>query len=196
MKRLIDIILSLLLLILLAPVWLALAIIIKLDSRGPVIYRALRVGYRGRLFTMYKFRTMVAGADRCGQPLTRFHDSRVTRAGALLRRSRLDELPQLFNVFRGDMSFVGPRPEDPVFVELYSDAQRRVLSLRPGITGPSQLLFSNESELLNQADYEKRYVEEIMPRKLSVDIDYVDNHNLAGDLRLLLKTLSLPFSRR
>lgn len=195
MKRLFDIAVALALSLPALPFCLIIAVLIKLDSRGPVIFAARRVGLGGRLFTMYKFRTMVAGAGPADQPLTRLADERVTRLGARLRAMRVDELPQLFNVLKGDMSLVGPRPEDPAFVDRYSDEQRRVLTVRPGITGPSQLHFCNESLLLDDDDYEHRYIEEIMPRKLSMDIEYVDNHGLGGDLLLLVKTLALTWRR-
>ncbi|MHB0914104.1 MAG: sugar transferase [Thermoleophilia bacterium] len=195
MKRLLDIAAALALAPFALPLGLVIAVLIKLDSRGPVIFPARRVGLDGRMFTMYKFRTMVAAAGTADQPLTRLADERVTRIGARLRALRADELPQLFNVLKGDMSLVGPRPEDPAFVSHYSDEERRVLTVRPGITGPSQLCFRNESLLLDGDDYEQRYIEEIMPLKLSLDLEYVENHSLGGDLLLLTRTLALPWSR-
>lgn len=195
MKRLLDIATALALAPFALPLGLVIAVLIKLDSRGPVIFPARRVGLDGRMFTMYKFRTMVAAAGTADQPLTRLADERVTRIGARLRALRADELPQLFNVLKGDMSLVGPRPEDPAFVSHYSDEERRVLTVRPGITGPSQLCFRNESLLLDGDDYEQRYIEEIMPLKLSLDLEYVENHSLGGDLLLLARTLALPWSR-
>lgn len=195
MKRLLDIAAALALAPFALPLGLVIAVLIKLDSRGPVIFPARRVGLDGRMFTMYKFRTMVAAAGTADQPLTRLADERVTRIGARLRALRADELPQLFNVLKGDMSLVGPRPEDPAFVGHYSDEERRVLTVRPGITGPSQLCFRNESLLLDGDDYEQRYIEEIMPLKLSLDLEYVENHSLGGDLLLLTRTLALPWSR-
>jgi lipopolysaccharide/colanic/teichoic acid biosynthesis glycosyltransferase len=195
MKRVVDIILSIVLLILLMPLSILVAIIVKLDSRGPVFYLAQRTGRNGRGFTMYKFRTMILNADVNRLPLTSKDDIRMTRAGSALRATRLDEFPQLFNVLIGDMSFVGPRPEDPHYVERYSSDQRKVLLIRPGITGPSQLRFRDEETLLDVEDPEHKYLEEIMPQKLSLDMDYVESHTLSGDMAILLKTLMLPFSR-
>jgi lipopolysaccharide/colanic/teichoic acid biosynthesis glycosyltransferase len=195
MKRVVDIVVSIILLILLMPLSILVAIIIKLDSRGPVFYLAQRTGKNGHSFSMYKFRTMILNADINRLPLTSKDDIRVTRAGSALRATRLDELPQLFNVLKGDMSFVGPRPEDPYYVERYSSDQRKVLSIRPGITGPSQLRFRDEESLLDVEDPEHTYLEEIMPQKLSLDMDYVESHTLSGDMALLLKTLMLPFTR-
>ncbi|RJQ45359.1 MAG: sugar transferase [Gaiellales bacterium] len=193
MKRIIDIAVGLPLLLVSAPVMLLSAIAVKLTSKGPAFYRARRVGLGGREFDMLKLRTMVAGADDMGPPLTRDNDQRVTRIGAFIRRARLDELPQLINVLKGDMSLVGPRPEDPAYVSLYSEQQKRVLDVRPGITGPSQLSFSKESAMLDVDDYERKYVEEIMPRKLALDIDYVYNHGIILDLEIIFRTLLLPF---
>jgi len=193
MKRIIDIAVGLLLLLVSAPVMLLSAVAVKLNSKGPAFYRARRVGLGGREFDMLKLRTMVAGAGEMGPPLTRDGDHRVTRVGALLRRSRLDELPQLVNVLKGDMTLVGPRPEDPSYVSLYSAEQRRVLDVKPGITGPSQLSYSKESSMLDVDDYERRYVEQIMPRKLALDIEYVDSHSIVLDLKILMRTLLLPF---
>lgn len=193
MKRALDMIMAAVLLALLAPLAIVIAIIIKLDDRGPVFHLAARAGRGGVPFTMYKFRTMTTGAEKMGPAVTASVDARVTRAGSFLRASHLDELPQLLNVLLGDMSMVGPRPEDPVYVERYTPDQRRVLEVLPGLTGPSQLLFCDEAALLDAADPERSYVEEVMPKKLAVDVEYVENHSLAGDFSLLARTLLLPF---
>ena len=148
MPRSLEIILATIGLLLLSPVLIVLALIIKLDDGGPVFYRARRIGRDGHEFALLKFRSMIAGADKRGDGLTTMNDSRVTPMGSFLRRRKLDELPQLFNVLVGDMSFVGPRPEDPRYVEIYTAEQRRVLSTRPGITSPASIEFRNEETLL------------------------------------------------
>jgi lipopolysaccharide/colanic/teichoic acid biosynthesis glycosyltransferase len=195
MKRALDLLLSGLGLVVLAPVFLVVALLIKLDSPGPVFFRQERVGRHGRVFRIFKFRTMTAAA--AGPQITVGADARITRVGAVLRRYKLDELAQLIDVFRGTMSLVGPRPEVPRYVEVYPAGQReRVLSVRPGITDFASLRFRSESELLAQAsDPEAEYVNVILPEKLRVAVDYVDHATLAGDLRVLgltLKTVFVP----
>lgn len=188
-KRLIDLALASAMLLALSPLMLICALIVKLSSPGPIVYRARRVGLGGKPFTMYKFRSMVKDAHKLGSGVTAGDDPRVTKAGRMLRRFRLDELPQLINVIKGDMSLVGPRPEDPRYVELYTPRQRRVLTVRPGITGMTQLIYRDEEERLRgKADPEEFYVKELMPEKLEIDLDYVRNRSLALDLKILLKT--------
>ena len=195
-KRLFDLVLAVTSLILLSPVLLVVSLAIKLDSRGSVLYRAERVGQGGKRFCMWKFRTMVAHADRVGPALTAGRDPRVTRVGRVLRRWKLDEIPQLLNVLRGEMSIVGPRPEAPCYVERYTPGQRRVLDAKPGITGLTQIRFRHEEELLqNCADLEEEYVREIMPRKLTLDLEYIDNRSLILDLELCLRTALALFER-
>lgn len=188
-KRLIDLVFSLVALTLLLPVFLLIAIAIKLDSSGPVFYSQVRVGRRGRTFKILKFRSMVADAERLGPPLTGNADPRVTRAGRLLRLLKLDELPQLFNVLEGDMSLVGPRPEVPSIVEQYTAEQREILEAKPGITGPTQLLWINESELfpagVNALDH---YANEFLQKKLRSDLDYIRNRSFRGDMQYLVRT--------
>lgn len=176
-------------LLLLLPALLAIGVAIKLDSAGPVFHAATRVGRGGRLFTLYKFRTMIQGAATLGPGITGARDPRVTRVGAFLRRSKLDELPQLWNVVRGEMRLVGPRPEDPRFVALYGPDQQLVLSVWPGITGPSQLAFYNEEELLAMGEPETLYVREILPRKLALDLAYASHHSFFDDLHIIGQTL-------
>jgi lipopolysaccharide/colanic/teichoic acid biosynthesis glycosyltransferase len=171
------------------PVLIAAAVAIKVDSPGPALYRGLRVGKDGRQFRIVKFRTMVAGADRIGPPLTGRGDMRVTRVGRLLRRFKLDELPQLLNVLRGEMSLVGPRPEHPHFVSLYSPEQRRVLDVRPGLTGPSSVAYAHEETLLEGAGSEDVYVRRVMPSKLAIDLRYIEERTLATDLWILARTM-------
>jgi lipopolysaccharide/colanic/teichoic acid biosynthesis glycosyltransferase len=188
MKRLFDVILSSLGLVLAGPFMLIIAGLIKIESRGPVFYRCTRVGKGSRLFGMLKFRTMVNNADSLGCSLCSNHDVRVTPFGAFLRRTKLNELPQLMNVLLGDMSLVGPRPEDPKFVKYYADLWEIVLSVEPGIVGPNQISNRNEDELLGAADDpEEYYVHGLLPEKLQRDIDYVRTQGFATDVRILYR---------
>lgn len=191
-KRLFDLVLSALGLLLLAPLLLLAALWVKLDSPGPALFRQTRVGRRGKLFTIHKFRTMRVEP---GAAITVGADPRITRSGHFLRETKLDELPQLWDVLRGAMSLVGPRPELPRYVELYPAALReRVLSVRPGITDPASLAFSHEAELLAaSADPEREYREVVLPAKLKLSADYAERASLVGDLRLILSTLSRVF---
>jgi lipopolysaccharide/colanic/teichoic acid biosynthesis glycosyltransferase len=192
-KRGFDLAVSAVALALLWPLLLGLALWVRLDSPGPAYYRALRVGRDGRPFTMLKFRTMAVGADR-GAGITGADDARVTRAGRRLRRTRLDELPQLINVLAGDMSLVGPRPESPRYVRYYTPEQLAVLSVRPGVTGPTQLRFRDEAALLTEADVEAQYLRELLPAKLASDLDYVRRRTLLGDIAILVKTAGLALA--
>ena len=187
-KRALDLLISGLGLILLSPLLLFLALWIKLDSPGPILYRGKRVGQDGRPFLMYKFRTMVLGAKQQGPAVTYRDDPRITRAGRFLRRTKLDELPQFLNVLKGEMSLVGPRPEDPSYVALYTPEQRRVLSVKPGITGPTQLEYRDEASMLHGESVDEEYVTRIMPQKLKLDLEYVSNRSLVMDLRVLWRT--------
>jgi lipopolysaccharide/colanic/teichoic acid biosynthesis glycosyltransferase len=187
-KRALDLLISGLGLVLLSPLLLFLALWIKLDSRGPVLYRGKRVGKDGRHFSMCKFRTMVERAERTGPAVTYRDDPRITKAGRFLRRTKLDELPQLLNVLRGEMSLVGPRPEDPVYVALYTEEQRQVLSVKPGVTGPTQLEYRDEASMLDGESVNEDYVSQIMPQKLKLDLEYVRNRSLLLDLKILWRT--------
>jgi lipopolysaccharide/colanic/teichoic acid biosynthesis glycosyltransferase len=195
-KRLFDVVAALLGLALLALPGLVLALLIKLDSPGPVFFRQERVGRHGRPFRIHKFRTMHVGAERQGQ-LTVGQDARVTRLGAVLRAHRLDELPQLIDVFKGDMSLVGPRPEVPRYVALYpAELRERVLSVRPGITDPASLAFRGEATRLSAAaDPEREYIEVIMPAKLALAADYAARASLWTDLGVVARTLKVLWSR-
>lgn len=188
-KRLFDILVSLIGLAVFSPMMLGLALLVKLDSHGPVLYRASRVGRGGHPFHMLKFRTMVADAHQVGPAITYDGDSRITRLGAILRSVRLDELPQLINVLRGEMSLVGPRPEAPHFVAYYTPEQRTVLQVRPGVTGLAQLTFRNEAAILSGDSPEQDYVKIILPRKLSIDLAYVERQSLWLDIRILVSTV-------
>lgn len=191
MKRLFDIVVSLISLLLLSPFFLVIAIAIKLDSRGPVFHRGERLGKDAVLFRIFKFRTMVANATRLGGGLTHRDDPRVTRVGRFLRRAKLDELPQLINVLTGEMSLVGPRPEDPRYLPHYTTRQRKVLTVRPGLTSIASIRYRHEEELLSPADWEKLYVETILPAKLDIELRYLSARSFAQDLLVLLAT---PFS--
>lgn len=187
--RVTDMMICALALPLLAPCFLVIALAIKLTSPGPSLYKAKRVGRHGKLFDLYKFRTMVVDADHRGPAITVQNDPRVTTVGRFLRRVKLDELPQILNVLRGDMSLVGPRPEDPRYVALYTDAQRRLLSVRPGITSPASLHYSAEETLLSGKDWESDYVKRILPHKLAIDADYVQHYSLRNYLSVLFATV-------
>jgi lipopolysaccharide/colanic/teichoic acid biosynthesis glycosyltransferase len=197
-KRLFDLVGAVLALVLLAPLLLGLAIWVALDSPGPVLYRQQRVGRFGRPFRIHKFRTMWLDADRRGPPLTIGDDARITRAGRWLRHYRLDELVQLIDVVRGDMSLVGPRPEVPRYVSQVPAALRdRVLAVRPGITDPASLAHVDEAALLGAAaDPEREYVDVILPRKLRAAVEYANRATLWSDLIVLARTLHLLVSRR
>ena len=196
-KRVFDVAASLTGLLLLAPLFAAVAAWIRLDSPGPVFFRQVRVGRGGAPFRIHKFRTMRVAGEAAGPVLTVGADPRITPAGAFLRRTKLDELPQLIDVLRGAMSIVGPRPEVPQFVAAYPPELRaKVLSVRPGITDPASLQFRDESTLLARAaDPEKEYREVVLPAKLRLAADYVDKATLAGDLRLIASTLRALWSR-
>jgi FlaA1/EpsC-like NDP-sugar epimerase/lipopolysaccharide/colanic/teichoic acid biosynthesis glycosyltransferase len=177
--------------IVLVPAFLAIALLIKIDSMGPVFYRGERVGRNGKRFRIYKFRTMVADADRRGPGITMEDDPRITRLGRRLRRSKLDELPQLLNVVRGEMSLVGPRPEIPEMVNRYSPLFRRVLALRPGITSPASLAYRNEEKLIGTDP--SRYADIVLPERLALDLRYVLRHGFGTDLRIIAQTLGVVF---
>ena len=187
-KRALDIGASAAGLLMLAPLGLCAAAAIAREDGRPMIYRATRVGRYGRPFTMYKLRTMRRDAASRGPAITTAADPRVTRVGRLLRRTRIDELPQLWNVLRGEMSLVGPRPEDPAYVALYTPAQRVVLTVRPGITGLAQLAFAEETRRLRPGHAHEDYVNVVLPAKLVIDLEYVATLSPWRDLRILART--------
>lgn len=190
-KRIFDLSLVIPGLLILFPFLILIAVLIKLDSSGPVFFRQIRVGRGGKLFSIYKFRTMVVDADRLGTSITVGQDKRITRIGRFLRDYKIDELPQLLNVLAGEMSLVGPRPEVPEYVEHYPDEVRKlVLSVRPGITDSASIEFRRENEILGKAeDPVSAYIHEILPIKLQYYQEYVNNRSLILDLRLILKTI-------
>ena len=190
-KRVFDFICSALGLAVLFPVFFIIALMIKIEDGGPVLFIQKRVGYKGRPFFMYKFRTMVVDAEKKGNLLTVGGDPRITKSGRLLRKFKLDELPQLINVLKGEMSLVGPRPEVEKYVNLYTNEQRKVLNLYPGITDPASIEYVNESELLAQSsDPEKLYVEKIMPEKIVLNLEYARQASWWTDFLVIIKTLA------
>ena len=190
MKRCFDFVLSLMGIIILLPVFIAVALVVKKDG-GPAFYRQQRVGKYGAMFNVYKFRSMVIGADKLGAKVTASHDPRITRIGKILRKSKIDELPQLFNVLVGDISLVGPRPEVPYYVSRWPDAyKKKVLSVKPGITDYATLFYNDEQEVLAKSkDVERAYLAEVMPHKLRMYRQYVEDQNLWLDIRIILATL-------
>lgn len=193
MKRAFDLAAATIGLVLLAPLMAVIAVLIKRDSHGPVIFKQERVGLGGKLFTLLKFRTMRIGPGDAGPLVTSASDPRITRLGARLRSSKLDELPQLVNVVRGDMSFVGPRPEVPKYVAMWPESERRViLSVRPGITDPATIELRREEHLLAQQSDPASYYEDVLLRKKTIAyVDYAQTRDFVIDLRLMIRTLSL-----
>jgi len=190
LKHSFDILVSLIAFILLSPIFLIIAIIIKLTSSGPVFYKGKRVGKGGEIFLMHKFRSMVANADKIGSDLTKYGDNRITGIGKFLRKTKIDELPNLIDVLKGDMSIVGPRPESPSYTQYYDERQKKALHVRPGITGLAQLQNRREElKLKDQADPDTYYIHELMPKKLEIDLYYVENRNFLMDIKIILKTV-------
>ncbi len=191
-KAVLDVVGAALGLLVLSPVFVVIAIWIRVDSPGPVFFRQERVGRSGQIFRIHKFRTMVENAERMGGQITVAADRRITRCGAVLRRTKLDELPQLIDVLQGKMSLVGPRPEVPRYVKLYpEDVRRIVLSVKPGITDPASIDYRNESALLSgSADPELTYVREILPVKLASYRHYVETRSLWGDVKIIFRTFA------
>ena len=196
MKRVFDFGVALGGLVVLSPLLLAAAGLVRLSSPGPALYRGVRVGRDGRTFQILKLRTMRIGADTLGPAVTTAADARITPVGRFLRRTKFDEVPQLVNVVRGEMSLVGPRPEHPDFVKHYSEDQRKVLSVRPGLTSPAALAYIREEEMLADADPVAQYMTTIMPQKLALDLDYLRTATFVGDLRIIGRTLARVIVRR
>lgn len=191
LKRAMDVVVSAAALLVLWPVFLIIALAIKVDDPGPVFYRQERVGRGGKTFRIFKFRSMVADADKKGLQITVGRDSRITRVGAFLRKTKLDELAQLLNVFAGQMSFVGPRPEVPRYVAMYTPYQRQVLLVRPGITDYASIAYRNENDMLEGAeDPERMYIETIMPAKIELNMKYLHEISPLADIRLMVKTVA------
>jgi lipopolysaccharide/colanic/teichoic acid biosynthesis glycosyltransferase len=189
MKRILDFVVTALGLIVASPLLLLLCLLIKLSDNGPIFYRANRSGKGGVTFAVYKFRTMIVDADKIGPAVTASGDSRVTPIGAFLRRTKLDELPQLLNVLSGEMSLVGPRPEDPRYVALYTPAQRQILDFVPGITSAASLAYRHEEQMLTGDDWETVYQQKVMPEKIEIDLAYMGSANVITDLKLIFQTV-------
>jgi len=190
LKRLFDIVLSLFGLILISPVLVALAIMIKKEDRGPVFYRGVRVGRFGKLFRIFKFRTMVVNAEKLGGPSTADDDPRITKVGNFIRKFKLDELPQLINVLKGEMSFVGPRPEVQMYVDMFTEEERAILSVRPGITDWASIWNPDEGGILaGSLDPEKTYMEKIRPEKIRLQLKYVRERSFWNDLKIIAQTI-------
>lgn len=189
LKRGFDVVASGVGLIVLCPAFIVIAIAIRRNSKGPVFYRARRVGQYGKEFHLYKFRSMIVDADQQGSGITSAGDTRITSVGRFLRRTKLDELPQLINVLRGDMSLVGPRPEDLRYVELYTPEQLKILQYRPGITSMASLTYRNEEQMLTGVEWERKYIDEVLPAKLVIDLEYSWRATLFTDIGLILRTI-------
>ena len=189
-KRIFDFICSTLGLIILSPILIAIAIKIKIDDRGPVFFKQIRVGEKNKEFEILKFRTMVVDAEKLGRQITIGNDSRITKIGAFLRKYKFDELPQLINVFKGDMSLVGPRPEVPRYVKLYNQEQKKVLEVKPGITDLASIRYRDENDLLGEAENpDDFYINTIMPDKLALNLEYINKNNVFFDIYIILKTI-------
>lgn len=194
LKRFFDIIMSLLLLIVLSPVFLILAIWIKADSKGTVFYRQERITQYGRTFRIFKFRTMVSNADKIGTLVTTQNDSRITRVGEKIRKCRLDEIPQLINILKGDMSFVGTRPEVQKYVDAYTDEMKATLLLPAGVTSLASLKYRDEDEIISQETdrgktIDQAYIEDVLPEKMKFNLEYLDNFNILKDVNLCVRTV-------
>lgn len=188
--RLLDIVLSLLGLLFLLPIFLILAVWIKFDSQGSIFFRQIRVGKDGRDFRIYKFRTMIVNAEKMGIITIGERDPRITNSGYFLRKYKLDELPQLINVLKGEMSFVGPRPEVRKYVEMYNQKQLKILTVKPGITDYASIEYINEDEILGKSsDPEKTYIEEIMPQKIKYNMKYINNKTVIEYFKIIFLTI-------
>ena len=194
-KRLFDILMSLILLILLSPLFLILALAIALDSKGGVFFRQTRITQYGRPFRIHKFRTMVSGADKMGTQVTVEGYQRITRVGQKIRKYRLDEIPQLIDIFKGDMTFVGTRPESPFYVKHYTAEMYATLLLPAGVTSEASIRYKDEQTLLqNSEDTDKTYIEKILPEKMQYNLEAIKNFNLKEDFKLLFKTIAAVLS--
>ena len=193
-KRVFDVITSLTLLIILSPFLIFLAILIKIDSKGPVFYRQERVTTYGKTFRIYKFRTMVQNADKIGTLVTIEHDNRITRMGRLIRKVRLDEIPQLLNILKGDMSFVGTRPEVKKYVDSYTDEMKATLLMPAGVTSAASIKYKDEDKILEQAvqngkNTDIAYVEDILPKKMKYNLEYITKFSIWYDIKICIKTV-------
>jgi lipopolysaccharide/colanic/teichoic acid biosynthesis glycosyltransferase len=193
LKRIFDVVFSSLGLIIAAPFYLICGILIKLESKGPILFKQIRIGKDRKLFTIYKLRTMYADESSNGLQVTCAKDCRITKMGRWLRKYKLDELPQLFNVLKGDMSLVGPRPEVPKYVTHYNQLEQLVFSVRPGITDLASIYYRDESELLPSTKPEEYYIREILPKKLALNLDYIYKQSFLYDFKILICTIIISF---
>ena len=193
MRRFVDLVVAMVVLILLSPLFALLSLIVILDSPGNPFYGGWRAGKDGRRFRMWKFRTMVKNADKIGSAITTKHDRRITRSGLFLRKSKLDELPQFFNLLLGDLTLVGPRPEDPGITERYTTEQKQIFTVKPGITGPTQLHYTVlEAETIPEgADAQQFYIDHILDQKVQLDLDYLRKRTFVTDLQVVSQTVLL-----
>ncbi|MBQ1819489.1 MAG: sugar transferase [Bacteroidales bacterium] len=197
MKRIIDILLSFIVLVLGMPFYLIIGMLIALDTKGRVLYKQSRVGRNNVDFELYKFRTMCVDADQGSLITVGTHDARITRVGAFLRRFKIDEVPQFFNILKGEMSIVGPRPEVRKYVDMYTPEQMRVLSVRPGLTDYASIRYVNENEILAaSSDPERTYIEDIMPDKLNLNLKYIDEQSFWTDVKIILQTIIAIINRK
>lgn len=190
LKRTFDLLVSFFAIIFLLPFFIIVSVLIKLDSKGPIIFKQVRIGKNEKSFEILKFRTMVVDAEKLGKQITVGNDNRVTKSGSFLRKYKLDELPQLFNVLKGEMSFVGPRPEVPKYTKLYTDDQKKVFEVRPGITDYASIKYRNENEILGNAkNPEKTYIEEVMQDKIKINLEYMEHRSIFEDLKIICLTI-------
>ena len=194
-QRLFDLVVATAALVILSPLLLVLAVAVRIASPGPAFYRGPRIGRDGRPFAIYKFRSMVLGGHTQGAGITTRDDPRVTPLGRLLRSSKLDELPQLLNIVIGDMSIVGPRPEDPRYVAFYTAEQREVLRVRPGMTSPASVAYRHEESQLTGEDWEQHYIHVVMPAKLAIERRYLATRTLVADLGVIWQTIRAVITR-
>jgi lipopolysaccharide/colanic/teichoic acid biosynthesis glycosyltransferase len=189
MIRILDVFFSITGLVLLSPILFIISVIILIESKGGIFYLQERIGKNGIPFKLFKFRSMAAGSDSKGLLTVGMNDARITKSGQFIRKYKMDELPQLINVLKGEMSLVGPRPEVKKYVDLYTETQRKVLSVKPGMTDLASIEFSNENELLEkQSNPEEYYIQEIMPKKIDLNMMFIENPNLINYFKLILKT--------
>jgi lipopolysaccharide/colanic/teichoic acid biosynthesis glycosyltransferase len=189
MSRILDVFFSIIGLVLLSPILFIISVIILIESKGGIFYLQERIGKNGIPFKLFKFRSMAVGSDSKGLLTVGMNDARITKSGQFIRKYKMDELPQLINVLKGEMSLVGPRPEVKKYVDLYTETQRKVLTVKPGMTDLASIEFSNENELLeNQENPEKYYIKEIMPKKIELNMMFIENPNLVNYFKLILKT--------
>lgn len=189
--RLFDIALSLLLLCILSPLFIVVIFLIRIDSSGSAFFVSERVGKNRQIFRLYKFRSMISEANQIGPKVTSAHDHRVTNMGRVIRKSKIDELPQLWNVVIGDMRLVGPRPEDPKYVKYYNHNQLKVFEVYPGITSPASIAFSNEEKMLSGANWEQIYINQILPKKLEMEIEYIEKRSAWTDIQVMFQTMGV-----